>query len=62
MFGTSHLPTTWLLADAVALGLDDPQAIDTEQRRSDIVGHVPAALWVMVSLSKIHDLKWPRAS
>jgi hypothetical protein len=46
----------------LALRLDDPQAIDTEQRRSDILGQVPAAFWVMVSLSKIHDLKKPRAS
>jgi hypothetical protein len=46
----------------LALGLDDPQAIDTEQRRSDILGQVPAAFWVMVSLSKIHDLKKPRVS
>ncbi len=45
-----------------ALGLDDPQAIDTEQRRSDILGQVPAAFWVMVSLIKIGDLKRPRAS
>jgi len=44
------------------LGLDDSQAIDTEQRRSDIFGQVPAAFWVMVSLSKIGDLKRPRAS
>jgi len=45
-----------------AVGLDDPQAFDTEQRRSVILGQVPAAFWVMVSLSKIGDLKRPRAS
>jgi hypothetical protein len=28
----------------------------------DILGQVPAAFWVMVSLSKIDDLKKPRAS
>jgi len=50
------------VAVGLALGLDDPQAIDTEQRRSDVPGQVPAAFWVMVSLSKIHDLKRPRAS
>jgi hypothetical protein len=46
----------------LALGLDDPQALDTEQRRGDIAGHVPAAFWVMVSLSNVQDLKRPRAS
>ena len=49
-------------AIGLALGLDDPQALDTEQRRSDILGQVPAAFRVMVSLGKIHDLKKPRAS
>jgi len=49
-------------AIGLGLGLDDPQAIDTQQCGSDIPGQVPAAFWVMVSLSKIHDLKKPRAS
>ena len=49
-------------AIGLGLGLDDPQAIDTEQCGSDILGQVPAAFWVMVSLGKIHDLKKPRVS
>jgi hypothetical protein len=49
-------------AIGLGLGLDDPQAIDTEQCGSDILGQVPAAFWVIVSLSKIRDLKKPWAS
>jgi hypothetical protein len=49
-------------AIGLGLGLDDPQAIDTEQCGSDILGQLPAASRVMVSLSKIHDLKKPRVS